>query len=536
MSDKSAWSDTTLAVGAKDEPRSVELPGMRVPCLTVLHHADPGYVGASHELALQATEISRTAPLFVLPGDATESPLADPHLSRTPCLSLRLQGTLSALEIEALGPTVRVDGQPFDGTKTYPLSALERGIVINLSDRIVLLLHVAERGALPSAGRFKLLGSSDAIRKAHSAIEKVSDLDVPVLIRGESGTGKELTARALHASSQRSSGPFVAVNMGAISVSTAASELFGHRKGAFTGATSDRRGLFAQANGGTLFLDEIGETPPEIQVMLLRCLEDGLIQPVGSDTTEQVDVRILAATDRNLESAVEEGSFRGPLFYRLAGFQIPLPALRSRIEDLGILLHAFLRRELEKLGETGRPLKRPIRDELWLRAEVVEKLALSEWPGNIRQLSNIAQQLVISSRGADSPSLPDSLFRLLLSPEQRVDASDDPEISSPSSDRKTRLRPEDIDEPMLLEALRTEGWKVAATARRLGISRTSLYALMEKSTRIKKARDLSERDIDGDGIWSGVDLLEWNSPEPAQMMTSKVKIKADWSHEIEWLN
>jgi len=389
-----------------------------------------------------------------------------------------------------------VDGGEFKGSRAFGDAALGRGVVINLSDRVVLLLHLGSPDLQVSEENFGLLGLSNPIRKSHAAIQQVADLDVPVLIRGESGTGKELTARALHASSARADGPFVAVNMGALSVSTATSELFGHRKGAFTGASSDRKGLFAQADGGTLFLDEVGETPIEIQVMLLRCLEDGLIQAVGSEHAEAVDVRVIAATDRDLEVAVEDGAFRAPLFHRLAGFQIPLPPLRNRLEDLGLLLHSFLKRELASLGESVDVLNRPVREDLWLGAGLVEKFALFDWPGNVRQLANVARQVVISSRGADSSSLPDSLVTLLLpgSESTSPDNSEDSQVASLSAP-ELKLRPEDISETMLLEALRQESWRVAATARRLGISRTSLYGLMEKSSKIKKARDLSASDI-----------------------------------------
>jgi two-component system nitrogen regulation response regulator GlnG len=228
--------------------------------------------------------------------------------------------------------------------------------------------------------------------------------------------------------------------------------------------------------------------------MLLRCLEDGLIQAVGSDSPEAVDVRVIAATDRDLEAAVEAGSFRAPLFHRLAGFQIPLPPLRDRIEDLGLLLHTFLDRELAALGEDENPLNRAVRDDLWLGAGLVEKFALFDWPGNVRQLANVARQLVISSRGADSSSLPESLVNLLLTPSDSAE-SDAESFRAVLADPAAKLRPEDITEAMLLEALREQGWRIAATARHLGISRTSLYALMEKSSRIKKARDLSAADI-----------------------------------------
>jgi two-component system nitrogen regulation response regulator GlnG len=492
------FSDTTIAAGPRQVRSGPQGVDALVPRLTVLHHADPSRVGAFCDIGgpglNSAVDISRASPLFVQVNEALEIPLADPHLSRTPSLRLRAEGELCVVELGTGGGPVRVDGREFRGSKALGSAALDRGVVINLCERVVLLLHRAPAGVAAPREDFGLLGASHAISKSHAAIRKVADLDVPVLIRGESGTGKELTARALHDSSGRAAGPFVAVNMGAVSVSTASSELFGHRKGAFTGASSDRRGLFAQAHGGTLFLDEVGEAPIEIQVMLLRCLEDGLIQAVGSDKAEAVDVRVIAATDRDLEAAVEEGSFRAPLLYRLAGFQIPLPPLRDRLEDLGLLLHTFLSRELTSLGEGEDALNRPVRDDLWLKAALVEKFALFDWPGNIRQLANVARQLVISSRGDASSSLPESLVNLLLTPSDSQ-PHDGEALPAAITNPNVKLRPEDIDESMLLDALREEGWRIAATSRRLGISRTSLYGLMAKSSKIKKARDLTSDEV-----------------------------------------
>jgi two-component system nitrogen regulation response regulator GlnG len=385
-----------------------------------------------------------------------------------------------------------VDGLPFDGVQEISSEELQRGVVLSLNDRVLLLLHSAPELRLTGPD-FDLIGRGQAMFATRAAIGQVADLDVPVLIRGESGTGKELVARALHLSSPRHRGPFVAVNMGAINPSTALSELFGHIKGAFTGANSDRVGLFSQADGGTLFLDEIGEAPAEVQVMLLRCLEDGLIRPVGSDQPRSVDVRVVAATDRDLELATQDGTFRGPLLHRLSGFQIPLAPLRSRREDLGLLLHTFLRRELSRLG-TPDQLARPLSEVLWLRAQLVERLVLADWPGNVRQLANVARQIVIGSRGLEAAELSDSILAAQESP-----ASALAPVQMPGLDEATpstaRVRPEELQESSLLSALREEEFMVAAAARRLGISRTSLYALMEKSPNVRKARDLTEADI-----------------------------------------
>src|SRR6185436_13729067 len=173
-------------------------------------------------------------------------------------------------------------------------------------------------------------------------------------LRGETGTGKELLARAIHQASSRRAAPYFALNMAAIPASLAAAELFGAAKGAFTGADRRRVGYFGRAQGGTLFLDEIGELPADLQPLLLRVLENGEIQPVGGEETLRVDVRILAATDANLESAIEEGRFRAPLFHRLSGYELRLPSLRERRDDIGRLFIHFLRQELAALGEADR--------------------------------------------------------------------------------------------------------------------------------------------------------------------------------------
>ena len=275
------------------------------------------------------------------------------------------------------------------------------------------MLHRMPPAPARETDRFGLIGDSAAVAQVRADIRRVADLEVAVLLRGETGTGKELVARAIHRSSARRSRPYLAVNMGAIPPALAAAELFGAARGAFTGADQRRAGYFSQAHGGTLFLDEIGETPAEVQALLLRALETGEVQPLGAEAPRRVDVRVLAATDADLEASIAAGRFRAPLLHRLNGYEIRLPALRERREDFGQLFFAFLRQELEAMGE-GERLEDPgPRGTPWLPAPVVARLAAADWPGNVRQLRNVARQIAIGNRGAAEAVLPPAVLGTL---------------------------------------------------------------------------------------------------------------------------
>ncbi|MEM8997444.1 MAG: sigma 54-interacting transcriptional regulator [Acidobacteriota bacterium] len=416
MDDKTADSFDQLETMTHSAVLSGSRPHDRiavVPGLTLAAHPDLDRVGERSALAALGgdgdVELSRLTPLFAHPGESRRRPLADPHVSRR---TLRLRSRPGGgLEIQ--NPSrlrILAQGEALADRRVLSAAELERGVTILVADRVLLLLHPMEV-LPPSEPGYGLVGESRGIGDLRRQIQRVADLEVPVLLRGETGTGKELVARSIHRASQRRRGPLVAVNMGAMTPSLAASELFGSVKGAFTGADRRRSGFFAEANGGTLFLDEIGETPSGIQPMLLRTLETHRVRPVGSDREDDVDVRILAATDANLEAAIEEGAFRAPLLHRLSGYEIHLPPLRDRREDIARLLLHFLRIELEAIGEAWRleepPAKRP-----WLPASLMERFLLFEWPGNIRQLRNAARQLLIANRGAARLHLPQDLVAL----------------------------------------------------------------------------------------------------------------------------
>ncbi len=283
------------------------------------------------------------------------------------------------------------------------------------------------------------------------------------------------------------------MNLAAIPASVAASALFGHERGAFTGAVEDRRGYFERASGGTLFLDEIGEGPVEVQVMLLRVLETGIIQRVGGDAELNVDVRLISATDADLELAVKSDRFRAALFHRLAGYELSVPALRERKADFGRLFARFVTEELERLGAREK-LAEGGDAEPWIPASLVAQLARCAWPGNVRQLRNVVRQLIISNLDAPVLALDRSLERLLA--ESAVSASAPPPAPVQKEQAAERRRPGDVGEEELVEALRKNRFRLDATAQELCISRTSLYALIDKSSTLRKAKDVPDEELE----------------------------------------
>ncbi len=253
------------------------------------------------------------------------------------------------------------------------------------------------------AFRSPLVGESSAIQNVFKAIEKVSQTDSTILITGESGTGKELVARAVHENSPRAGKPLVVVNCGAIPAELLEAELFGHLKGAFTGATQNRQGRFELSHGGTIFLDEVGEIPLHLQVKLLRVLQTRQFEPVGSSKTVEVDVRIIAATNRNLEEAVQKKEFREDLYYRLNVIPLRIPSLRDRKSDIPILVSHFIQQFNEI---TGHSVEAP-------SGQIMEALMAYDWPGNVRELENLMERLVIlkGQGSVDLGDLPHRIFQ-----------------------------------------------------------------------------------------------------------------------------
>jgi DNA-binding NtrC family response regulator len=319
-------------------------------------------------------------------------------------------------------------------------------------------------------GSSELFGNSAAVEKVRDLITRVSRTNAPVLILGETGTGKELVARAVHRNSLRSGKPFIALNCAALPPTLLESELFGHERGAFTGADRSRGGLFEAAHEGTLFLDEIGEMPPEAQAKLLRVLTDGQVVRIGSTSPRQVDVRVIAATHRDLQQRIQEGLFREDLYYRLAVVPIPIPPLREHREDIPILCELFLQ-------QASRDLKVPKHE---LSSAALDRLMSYSFPGNIRELRNLIERACILSRstqiGLDSfpmtqdDAKPDSSDG--ESPRQWIDCL-------PESVQLREFLAE-AEKTLIERALKQTQGAQAEAARRLGLSRSDLSYKLTK--------------------------------------------------------
>ena len=308
-------------------------------------------------------------------------------------------------------------------------------------------------------GHNTIIGRSKTMQEAVTLAQAIAPSEATVLITGESGTGKEVMAKAIHLASERKNGPFIAVNCAAITESLLESELFGHEKGAFTGADKRREGRFAAANGGTLFLDEIGEMPLSMQVKLLRALQEREVQPVGGDKPVPVNVRILAATNRNLVTEVQEGRFREDLYYRLNVVSLPMPPLRHREGDVPLLADFFARLFAEKnhkylMGFTPQALDRLIR---------------YQWPGNVRELENVMERAIVLLVG---DTITERELPLHLVQEQTQDL--------PQSKMPGNLTLEELERLAIQEALENTGNNKSEAARRLGITRKTLHTKVSR--------------------------------------------------------
>jgi len=309
-----------------------------------------------------------------------------------------------------------------------------------------------------------LLGVSRPMRELFEQIARVARVPVDVLVCGETGTGKELIAREIHRLSSRAAGPFVAVNTAAIAESLAESELFGHVRGAFTGASADRRGVFEQAHGGTLFLDEIGDMPLQAQAKILRTLQERSVQPVGSARSTVVDLRVISATHQNLEDAIAAGEFRQDLFYRIRGVQLRVPPLRSRREDIPLLADYFL----ERWGtRVGRPSKR-------LAPDAQERLIDYHWPGNVRELEQAISAAAAMVEG-ELIQAGDLNLAAFQSPPPAGVPTD--LAGLPLNEAKARLV-ESFERAAIVAALEQHQGNVSAAARQLGMHRQSLQQKM----------------------------------------------------------
>lgn len=311
----------------------------------------------------------------------------------------------------------------------------------------------------------EIIGQSPRVLRLLNEIHQVAATDATVLIAGETGTGKELVARAIHDGSPRKSKPLITVNCAAIPPTLIESELFGHEAGAFTGATKKREGRFALADGGTLFLDEIAELPPDLQSKLLRVLQESELQPVGSSLTKKVNVRVIAATNRNLQEMIREGKFREDLFYRIHVFPVSVPPLRERGDDVILLAGKFAERFAQKMGKK---IMDPTPD-------AIRRLKAYRWPGNVRELQNVIERAVITSTNGEL-----NLDRALPDPS---DDSGSSSVSQPPAPRvRTAKEFDELEKENLLLAMETTGWRIAGkdgAARLLGLKPSTLASRMK---------------------------------------------------------
>ena len=324
----------------------------------------------------------------------------------------------------------------------------------------------AERRAEQLSGPYEqggLLGRSPVMIGLYKEIARVAPTRSTILIAGESGAGKELVARSIHQHSTRSGGSFVAINCGALTETLLEAELFGHVRGSFTGAIGDRKGLWEEAAGGTLFLDEVGETSPSFQVKLLRALQEGEIRRVGSSRSTQVDARILAATNRNLEQEVKAGKFREDLFYRLSVVTLRVPALKERRTDIPLLAERFLAMVLDREGH----------QQLTLSEETIRTLVAYNWPGNVRELESAIEYAVLHARG--HAIAPEDLPEKLQSAQVRTAARQP--LSALFEDLPAL---DELERRYLLYILEIAGGNRTRAAEILGIDRRTLYRMLER--------------------------------------------------------
>jgi len=382
-------------------------------------------------------------------------------IPKTMCIILTGHGTIKS-SVEAIKKGA------FDYI-TKPVSPSELLIIVEKALKFKNLEEENIRLKKELKGKYhykNIVGTSNAIKKIYDLIEKVSDTDGTVLITGASGTGKELIARSIHYNSQRSDKPMVVINCGAIPESLLESELFGHEKGAFTGAYKKRIGRFEMANGGTVFLDEIGEMSPALQIKLLRVLQEQQFERVGATKTIHVDLRFIAATNKNLTTAINMEKFREDLYYRLNVIPIKVPSLKQRKSDIPLLIDFFT-----KKFQKG---KKP--DNITgFSQTAMDAILAYEWPGNVRELENVVKRLTILSEGpiVSFDDLPENIQNVSgsLHPEKEVITNNELNLNEAVQDYEKRI---------ILEALEKANWVKSKAAKLLNINRTTLVAKIKK--------------------------------------------------------
>ncbi|WP_208279074.1 sigma 54-interacting transcriptional regulator [Massilia oculi] len=438
----------------------------RLLTLTILWHPDSSRIGEQCIAGAPGgvLELSRYTPLFSRPG-AEGLPLGHGSISREPLRIARIDDGVS-LQAPLSRMTTELNGREIGASVALDHADLERGQVIALGRTVLLCLHWST--VLPKANEVQgLHGVGSTAVMLRDQVRMVARSDLPVLLLGETGTGKEVVARAIHALGARAGARLVTVNMAALNESLAAAELFGAARGAYTGALGERKGLFGEASGATLFLDEIGNAPACVQPMLLRVLEGGDYRPLGAAQELRSTARILAATDQRLDGA----HFNQALLRRLEGVVIQLAPLRSRREDIGVLIQQLYP------ADDGR---------VDLPCSLVAELACYDWPGNVRQLARVLQRAALMVKGGVTLR-----FDQLV---QALPAAD-------AGKRAPRRKPSELSDDELVEALARHGWILRSTAEFLGISRPSLYKRLDRHPSIRRAEGIEPGEIGR--AWAG---------------------------------
>jgi len=487
MDEHAAKGETTQQMDTIDAGE--EVSAARFPLLTILTH--PRFFRIGERFVWRGFQqgrplaLGRHEPDFTVPGASLGIPLEDAFISRKPT-TLALAAGMLRIDPGQSSTKVVVNGLALEQAMDFPIAQLDEGLVIELSRRVALFLKMSRPWTpISGADSLGMVGHSREIEAVREEIRKAAAANLPVLIRGETGVGKELAARALHALSDRARKPFVCVNLAALPPALAAAELFGADRGAFTGAVQ-QIGYFRAAHKGVLFLDEVGEVAPEVQTLLLRVLETGEVYPVGRQTPLRVDVRIVAATDAALERAIEAGDFKAPLLHRLAAYELAIPPLRRRREDI-CRLFAFFATEEGAVPQTD--AKAPP----WLPTDLAAKLTRAAWPGNVRQCRNVARQLLIANRGRNRLQATAAVDAALCAPLPA--ALESAELQDPEAASQPRRKPLDIGFPELLDALRKADWRLKDAADLLHIARPSIYRLLDQYAGYCRVDDLTERDI-----------------------------------------
>jgi two-component system, NtrC family, nitrogen regulation response regulator GlnG len=468
------------------EPPTGVLRAPVVPALTILLHPDIERVGEVALLQDNRLEgLTRDAPTFFVPGSNVGRPIADRLMNRDPVLHfVWAQGRLDVRpgSADITADEVRIDGEPFDRACQFDLEELRRGIIVTVARAFVFCLH-SIRYPVTRSSSLGLVGSSDAVEDVRCAITRAAGRATTVLIRGESGTGKELVARALHESGPRPNGPFVVENASRLQGERADDMLFGHERGAFTGATDSQPGLFRAAHNGTLFIDELGDLPRKTQPILLRVVQDGVVQPLSSVRSRKVDVFVVAATNADLEAAVTAGTFDEALYHRFnTAINITVPPLRERREDVGLLLVHFLRIYLDA---DLQHLQDQTPDSPWLAARDVAALAMHSWRDNVRGVEGIAKKLAIDA-GPGAHQNAHEVIKEFLAKAAKL---------PPPDGRPSAASSIPASRDLLLSALERSDWNCARAAELLGISPATFSRRLREDPELHKVTRLRIADL-----------------------------------------